>query len=141
MTLKTLLGSVSRLIVPVDTPDGLLVEMSKAALADRDFDAGAAGLALDRWIRKHDSNVVIIPRPKTDRRTLVACAALIELFAERVGSKPPAWTAEIGGLDEPFYFFPLARTNTGFREELERQTPEPLRKRNLFSTKNYLNHV
>lgn len=145
MNLRTILDNVDlvlhRLITPAGSPDGLLVEMSKAAMADLDMDARAAGLALDRWIRKHSGDVTTIARPKTDRRTLLVCAALIELFAERIQSQPPAWAAEIGGLDRPFYCFPQARTDDSFRKEIKRQTPEPLRKRNLFSTKHYLHHV
>jgi hypothetical protein len=117
----------------------MLKEMAEAALTDRDFEAGAAGLALTRWAQTHA--LTEIPKPNAKARVLVVCAAFAELFAQRFGQSPPAWTSEIGGLDTPYYLFPLARKNDEFRKELERQTPEPLRKRNLFSTRNYLRHV
>ena len=144
MTLKTLSGGISYLIQDLfashgNTPEQFLLDMARASLYDRDLDAGAAGLTLERWMRTH--SISEVNQPRTNRRILVVCAALAELFAERAGQEPPSWTAQVGGFDEPFYFFPLARENAGFRAELERQTPEPLRCRNLYATKNYLKHV
>ena len=79
------------------------------------------------------------PRPTTvDYRTLVAAAALIELFAERLHQEPPAWTREIGPLPEPIYLVKAAATMKRLRVLCEQQAPEPLRRRGLYAPPNFL---
>ena len=135
----TKVAQLLNLVERTPSPVQMLVDMSKAALADRDMDARAAGLELTRWAK--ENRLSDVSAPNVSPRVLIACAALIELFSQRFGQEPPEWTRSVGSLPEPFYFFPLAREDAEFRADLERQTPEPLRKRNLFSTSNYLRHV
>ena len=79
------------------------------------------------------------PRPMAvDFKTLVAAAALIELFAERLHQEPPAWAREIGSLPEPIYLLKAAATMKRLRVLCEEQAPEPLRKRGFYAPPNFL---
>ena len=85
-----------------------------------------------------------IPRPQTnDKRVLAAAASLLELFAERRGQSPPEWTKDIGPLPEPLYLVKGIgkETTRQIRRLADAGSPEPLRKRNLFATHNYLHLV
>jgi hypothetical protein len=78
-------------------------------------------------------------KPETDDlKTLVICASLVELFALRRDEPSPQWTAEIGPLDKPFYLSTGAMTSKWFQDWCREHSPEPLKKRNLYATDNYL---
>ena len=52
-----------------------------------------------------------LPPPGTnDARLLAIAASLAELLATRHNQTPPAWTKEVGALDEPFYLLRSAET-------------------------------
>lgn len=120
--------------------ENLLVEMAQAALNDDDMAARACGLEFERAARQHA--IADLPRPNLDDgRVLITCAAFAELFAERLGQRAPAWTAGVGGLDTRFIFFPTLRKYPEMLPDLVLETPEPLRRRNMVSTRNYLRHV
>jgi uncharacterized protein (DUF1778 family) len=55
-------------------------------------------------------------------------AAMVDVAADRIDCPPPAWTAEISGLDEPWFATPLP----GLRLHLLRSAPIPFKRRNLF---------
>ena len=114
----------------------LLRGIARAALAGRDIIARAYSNELARSLS--DQPIVNVGKPASRGRTLVLCAALAEMFAERRGEQPPAWAAEIGGLEEPFILFRIARTNSEFRKVLEATAPEPLRRRNFLAAHNWL---
>ena len=114
----------------------LLRGIARAALAGSDIIARAYSNELARSLGDHP--IAYMGKPASRGRTLVLCAALAEMFAERRGEPPPAWTAEIGGLDEPFILFRIARTNAEFRQVLEATAPEPLRRRNFLAAHNWL---
>jgi hypothetical protein len=78
-------------------------------------------------------------RPNTtDIRLLVISAALTELLAQRNNQTPPAWTKEIGGLEEPFFLLESAATMKRLRTLCETQSPEPMRKRLLYAPPHFL---
>ena len=80
-----------------------------------------------------------IPRPSTkDARLLVIAASLAELLATRQNQTPPSWTKEIGALSEPFYLLRSAETMKRLRVLCETQSPEPMRKRQLYAPPNFL---
>lgn len=80
-----------------------------------------------------------IPRPSTkDGRLLVMAASLAELLATRQNQVPPSWTKEIGALSEPFYLLRSAETMKRLRVLCETQSPEPMRKRQLYAPPNFL---
>ncbi|HRQ25295.1 MAG TPA: hypothetical protein PLF42_17845 [Anaerolineales bacterium] len=80
-----------------------------------------------------------IPRPSTnDERLLVISAALVELLAQRSNQDPPAWTKEIGALQEPFFLLESATRMKRLRILCETQSPEPMRKRLLYAPPHFL---
>lgn len=80
-----------------------------------------------------------IARPLTgDLRLLAMAASLTELLAERQNQTPPAWTEQVGPLEEPFFLLRSADTMKRLRTLCETQSPEPLRKRNLYAPPNFL---
>lgn len=68
----------------------------------------------------------------------VIAAALAELLAERHGLPVPAWTTEIGPLPQPFFAVERALRWPSLREQCERETPGPLRRRGIFAPAGFL---
>lgn len=80
-----------------------------------------------------------VPLPDTnDQRTLSVAAGLLELLALRHHQQPPSWTSTIGGLPEPFFIRKSAAKNERLKKLCLEEAPEPLRKRNIYSTANFL---
>ena len=80
-----------------------------------------------------------LPRPSTnDSRLLVVSAALVELLALRNDQTPPAWTKEIGPMNEPFFLLESAAGMKRLRVLCETQSPEPMRKRLLYAPPHFL---
>jgi hypothetical protein len=80
-----------------------------------------------------------LPRPTTkDARLLAIAASLTELLATRQNQTPPAWTKEVGPLQEPFFLLRSAETMKRLRTLCETQAPEPMRKRRLYAPPNFL---
>jgi hypothetical protein len=83
--------------------------------------------------------LVNVPRPQTDDKSVLAMsAALVELFALRMGQTPPAWTAEVGPVKEPFYLLKSAAQMKRLQQLCRQKSPEPLRKRSLYAPPDYL---
>ncbi len=79
------------------------------------------------------------PKPQiSDKRILAAAASMIELLAERTKQTPPAWTADIGPLEEPIYLVPSAKTMKWLRILCENQSPASLHKRGFYAPPNFL---
>jgi hypothetical protein len=81
-----------------------------------------------------------VPKPQNvSYEELVVSAALLELFASRRNQPPPAWTAEVGGLDAPrFLMAKYAKKYPYLGEQWRRESPAPLKKRNLFASAEFL---
>ena len=80
-----------------------------------------------------------LPRPSTsDTRLLAVAASLSELLAERQNQNPPAWTKEVGALNEPFFLLRSAETMKRLRVLCETRSPEPMRKRRLYAPPHFL---
>ena len=80
-----------------------------------------------------------LPRPQTsDQRILVMAASLIELLAARQKQTHPAWTKDVGPLKEPFFLLQSVEKMKRLRVLCETQSPEPLRKRNLYAPPHFL---
>ncbi len=65
-------------------------------------------------------------------------AGLVELLAARHRQRSPAWTARVGRAPERIYLVHAATKSARMRARLERESPEPLRKRNVLAPPNYL---
>jgi hypothetical protein len=73
-----------------------------------------------------------------DEREMTVAAGLAELLAGRVGMPPPPWTMFVGPQEEVLVLDPgLERMPRTF-ERAKRNGPEPLRKRNLIATPDFL---
>jgi hypothetical protein len=55
-------------------------------------------------------------------------AAMVEVAAGQKDRPPPAWTATVAGIEEPYFATPLP----GLRLHLLKSAPVPFRSRNLF---------
>jgi len=65
-------------------------------------------------------------------------AAIVELLLSRRGCPAPAWTQRTDRLPEPFFTNALALRSARLRAQDERESPEPLRRRNIFAGANVL---
>ena len=72
---------------------------------------------------------------------LVVAAALAELIAQRTGQAPPQWASRVGPRREPLYLVQAAQRSPKMRERIERESPEPLRARNVYAPPGYLELV
>ncbi len=81
-----------------------------------------------------------VPKPESaTQEELAVCAALLELFAERRHEAPPTWTAEVGGVMPPrFLMGGYEREFPSFGERWRHEAPEPLKRRNLFASAEFL---
>jgi hypothetical protein len=80
-----------------------------------------------------------LPRPATsDQRLLGMAASLTELLAGRQKQAPPAWTKDVGPLKEPFFLLQSSENMKRLRVLCETQSPEPMRKRQLYAPPHFL---
>ncbi|MFM9960535.1 MAG: hypothetical protein ACKV2Q_04845 [Planctomycetaceae bacterium] len=83
--------------------------------------------------------LVDVGKPDTDNEfELVVAAGIMELLAIRISQVAPSWTAEVGGLSEPFFLVTAAERMPYTRHLCEQESPEPLRKRNLLAPPQFL---
>lgn len=73
-----------------------------------------------------------------DQQIRAVTAAIAELIAVRTAQKAPAWTSQIGRLPAPVYLVEAATRSPRMRARIEQESPEPLRKRNVFAPSSYL---
>jgi len=73
-----------------------------------------------------------------DPEIRAVAAAIAELIASRTAQQAPAWVDQIGRLPAPVYLVEAAAQSPKMRARIERESPEPLRKRNVFAPPGYL---
>ena len=73
-----------------------------------------------------------------DLHVCVIAAAIAELIAARTAQQAPAWVNQIGKLPTPVYLVEAASKSAKMRARIEQESPEPLRKRNVFAPPGYL---
>lgn len=113
-------------------------DIARAALA---YEALTVRELIQDLLRGHP-DWAAIPRPvAVDENTLVVAAALLELLALRNGAEPAAWTRETGPAREPIHLVRAATTMPRTRARVEAESPEPLRKRNVFAPAEYATFV
>lgn len=84
-------------------------------------------------------NLGTLPKPQTeDVQVLALAAALAELFADRLNQPAPAWTKEVGAVNEPVFLVKSALTMKRLRELCLKESPLPLRARKFYAPPNYL---
>jgi hypothetical protein len=74
-----------------------------------------------------------------ETRLRAVYASLVELFAARQGKAPPAWTKDVGPAPKPVFLVRRAKTSKALRRLSERDTPAPLKARNVLALAGYLN--
>ena len=80
-----------------------------------------------------------LSRPQTnDPRLLGMAASLAELLAARQEQTPPTWAKNVGPLKEPFFLLQSAEKMKRLRVLCETQSPEPMRKRQLYAPPHFL---
>ena len=80
-----------------------------------------------------------ISRPEIDDPVLLAVtAALLELFALRQQQSAPAWTRQVGPVEQPRYLLKAATHMRRLRDLCHDAAPEPLRRRLLYAPPDYL---
>ncbi len=99
-------------------------------------------LAARQWVAdaergSFDWSAVDFPA-RGDATYRALAAAVVELFAERVGVVPPDWTAIVGAAPEPVYLVKAASTMRRLRELCESEAPEPLRRRLIYAPPDFL---
>ena len=95
--------------------------------------------SLAQELLQTDLPLTSISRPQTeDPRLLALAAGLLELLALHTNQAAPTWTDEIGGSPEPFFLLQAALRMKRLRDLCERESPEPLRKRNLYAQPDFL---
>ncbi len=83
-----------------------------------------------------------LPKPVSDDPTEISlAAALVEVFAAKLGQPPPEWAAQIGRVPQPVHLLTSTATMRRLRESCEADSPLPLRRRNFFAPANYLEMV
>jgi len=65
-------------------------------------------------------------------------AGIVELLADRCGQTPPEWCHQIGPVPHPIHLLKSAATMKRLRELCEKESPLPLRRRNLFAPPTFL---
>ena len=74
----------------------------------------------------------------TSAQVLVVAAGFAEVIALRTGQDAPGSTAKVGPLDEPLYLVKAALRSRKMRQRIQRESPEPLRARNVYAPPGYL---
>lgn len=113
-------------------------EIAKAALQGESL----LVRSLTQDFLRYQPQFASIAQPVTDdEQVLALSAAFIELFAKRSNQLAPAWTAKIGPVAQPIFLLKAAQRMKRLRELCEAESPEPLRRRHLYATPDYLEFV
>ena len=95
--------------------------------------------SLTQDLLRQNARLVDSARPlSTDPVVSVVAAGLIELLAERRHEPAPAWASLIGATHPPLYLVKSAQRMPRLRRLCETESPEPLRRRNLFAPPTFL---
>jgi hypothetical protein len=115
-----------------------LQQMAEALLQRDDLQLR---LVMQAWLRE-SPQFSLVPNPvANDSQVLTAAAALVELLALQAEQPPPPWTANVGGLPEPFFVMRRAERPGFTRDLCLNESPEPFKRRNIFAPPNFLHMV
>lgn len=78
-----------------------------------------------------------VPSLQSNRERALA-AGLVELLAFRGEQAAPAWASQIGSLPEPFFVGKRLKEMRRSAEDAKLNGPEPLRRRNIYASPNFL---
>lgn len=114
----------------MDIPDLVRALLAGDLLTARQCVADAQRMHLE-WERLDP------PRGLNDREMSVA-AGIVELLASRAGGTPPPWTKTIGAVREPLILDPGLEEMPRSFARAKTTGPEPLRRRNLIASPDFL---
>ena len=112
-----------------------LVDIARAAIAG---EALSVHSLAQEWLSEHTPLSQVPPPEDSNETVRIVAAALVELFALRRGEPAPAWSAQVGALNEPLFLLRYAATMPRLRRMCEQEAPEPLRRRRIFAPADYL---
>lgn len=113
-------------------------EIATAALAGESLLVRAL---VQEFLRDHPQ-LAQIPQPQSqDERILALAAGFVELLAARRQQPAPGWTAQIGAVAEPIFLVKAAQQMRRLRELCLAESPEPLRRRQLYALPEYLDYA
>jgi hypothetical protein len=75
---------------------------------------------------------------RTEVRSRAVYASLVELLCARTGEAPPAWTRDVERAPAPVFLVRSVRTSPAMRRESLANTPETMKKRNVYAVREYL---
>lgn len=104
-------------------------------------DALAVRSAAQDWLR---SSPILgrEPAPQSSDPELRAVAAgVVELLCTRTGQTPPSWVISTGAAPRPVFLVEAAHRSPKLRARVQLESPEPLRKRNVFAPPGYLEMI
>ena len=112
-----------------------LPELVRALLS---FDA----LAARQWVTDSLREGLVwasVPEPTDlDPIGLGVAAGVAELLSERAGQVPPSWVSTVEPGSTPVFLVKAARTMPRLRKLCEQEGPEPLRRRMIWATPEFL---
>jgi len=115
-----------------------LEEIAAAALAGESLQVRAL---VQEFLREHPQ-LAQIPQPQShDERILAVAAGFLELLAARRQQSAPSWTGQIGAVAEPIFLVKAAQHMRRLRELCLAESPEPLRRRQLYALPEYLDYA
>ena len=115
-----------------------LVDVVKAALSEDDLLVRAWSLD----VRRDPSQLANVPRPtELTAEQLSVAAGLVELACTLLGTLPPAWVNDVGASPVDLYLPARVRDLPRTRALIFQQTPEPLKKRHVYASEDYLSVV
>ncbi len=118
-----------------------MVQIEQIARAALQRDSLELRSLVQDFLRSQPELANVSPPQTDDKQLLSLSAALLELLALRTGQTPPAWTAAVGPIKEPFYLLKSATQMKRLRQLCRQESPEPLRKRSFYAPPDYLTFV
>ena len=98
-------------------------------------------LLVEEFLRNNPDLSHVSQPNTTDPRVLAVAAGLLELFAMRAGQRAPEWTQAVGPMPAPFFLRSSAMKWPYLRQRCLEEAPEPLKKRLLYATADFLQTV
>lgn len=121
--------------MPGCTSTTLLERLATASLRRADVERRALWMELSEEAEAH-----LLARPSVaDNRVVALAAAYAELLAERQRCSPPTWVHDVSAVSEGVYL--VERSSEAGLARMRAQSPEPLRRRNLFAPASYVQLV
>ncbi len=93
------------------------------------------------WLTENVEIGACLPPVSGDIKLESIAAGLVELFALRRKQTPPLWASKICHAHEPIYLVKSVATMPRLRQLCADESPEPLRRRNLFAPPTFLEYA